>query len=136
MGIRSMPITIGSNCIFTLECDTEDQFWLSVEVEAKVPAEGVEIDPIFLVRITAEQKDALVAAGVELCTSTDTPPVPGPGEEVELKGVFIQGCSAFRVFDVENSMDNAVFVKTPIAEVLALLATGTRSLCFIDVPFD
>lgn len=136
MGVRRKPITIGSNCILQLDCDTEDQFWLSVEVEAKVPAEGVEIDPVFLIRITPEQKDALLGAGVELCKITDTPPVAGPGEDVELKGVFIQGCTAFRVFDVENSTDQAVFVRTPIAEVTALLATGTRSLCFIDVPFD
>jgi hypothetical protein len=112
---QAAPIRIGSNCIF----QANNNFFLLVEVEAIAP--GVEVDPIFIVRLTVPQANALIAAGVAVCEITDTPPTPMPGFEVEFKGVFvIDNTVAFQVFDVENSTDTAVLVVTRLIPVVTM----------------
>ncbi|MBS4190375.1 hypothetical protein KHA94_09190 [Bacillus sp. FJAT-49705] len=122
-------VTIGSNCII----DNDGRFFLLAEIEAKVP--GVEIDPIVIIRITADQADKLIEGGLQLCTIQDEPPVAPPGFEVEFKCIFQDNCKAFSIFDVENSTDEAVLVRISLEEACQQIANGARRCTKIRRPF-
>lgn len=123
------PITIGANSIARIG----NRFFLIVEVEAKVP--GVEVDPVFAVRLTREQARRLLNAGVMRTTIQNTRPQPRPGLDVEFKGVLFANGRFFSVFDVENSTDTSVLVRINRAQAQRLLRNGARRIKVIRRPF-
>jgi len=123
------PITIGANSIARIG----NRFFLIVEVEAKVP--GVEVDPVFAVRLTREQARRLLNAGVMRTTIQNTRPRPRPGLDVEFKGVLFANGRFFSVFDVENSTDTSVLVRINRAQAQRLLRNGARRIKVIRRPF-
>ncbi|MBC9786643.1 hypothetical protein H1S01_19555 [Heliobacterium chlorum] len=122
-------LSIGSRCIFKVN----GKFFLLAEIEAKVP--GVEIDPIVIIRITNTQARRLLNDGVKLCRIRNNRPIAMPGFEVEFKCIFIDGKKAFRIFDIENSTDEAVLVRTPLDRALRLIRQGARRCTVIRRPF-
>jgi hypothetical protein len=122
-------ITIGSNGLFRAAGD----FFLLVEVEAKTT--GVEIDPVFTIRVTRNQAIKLRQAGVPRLTVQNTVPKSTGGNEVEFKGVFIHRGVAFAVFDVENSEDIAVLVRISVQRARKLIRNGARRIPTILKPF-
>lgn len=123
------PITIGANSIAKIG----NQFFLIVEVEAKTT--GVEIDPVFAVRTTAQQAAALLRAGVKRTIIQKTNPKPSRGKDVEFKGVLFANGRIFSVFDVENSTDISVLVKINEAQAQRLISLGARIIKVIRRPF-
>ena len=123
------PIFIGANSIARIG----NRFFLIVEVEAKVP--GVEVDPVFAVRLTREQARRLLNAGVMRTTIQSTRPRPRPGLDVEFKGVLFANGRFFSVFDVENSTDTSVLVRINRAQAQRLLRNGARRIKVIRRPF-
>lgn len=123
------PIFIGANSIARIG----NRFFLIVEVEAKVP--GVEVDPVFAVRLTREQARRLLNAGVMRTTIQNTRPQPRPGLDVEFKGVLFANGRFFSVFDVENSTDTSVLVRINRAQAQRLLRNGARRIKVIRRPF-
>ncbi|CAG7657664.1 hypothetical protein ACFQI7_35020 [Paenibacillus allorhizosphaerae] len=123
------PVFIGSNCIARIG----NQFFLIAEIEAKVP--GVEIDPLFAIRATAEQARRLIRSGVMRCKIQNTIPRATRGKKVELKGVLFANGQIFSVFDVENSTDKAVLVRINVAQAQKLISKGTRIIKVIRRPF-
>ncbi|CAH1232517.1 hypothetical protein PAECIP111891_07032 [Paenibacillus allorhizoplanae] len=124
------PVTIGSNCI----AQVGSQFFLIAEIEAKTT--GVEIDPLFAIRTTAEQARRLIRAGVMRCKIQNTVPRPTRGKDVELKGVLFANGRIFSVFDVENSTDEAVLVRINVAQAQRLISMGVRIIKVIRRPFN
>ncbi|WCK54028.1 hypothetical protein PP175_22355 [Aneurinibacillus sp. Ricciae_BoGa-3] len=122
-------VEIGSRCII----NNNGRFFLLAEIEAKAP--GVEIDPIIIIRITAEQARRLLSGGLKLCPITNKRPRPTPGTKVEFKCIFIDNGRAFSIFDVENSTDNAVLLRIPLALARRLIAKGVRRCTVIRRPF-
>lgn len=125
----NQPIFIGANSIARIG----NRFFLIVEVEAKVP--GVEIDPVFAIRITREQARRLLAAGVMRTIIQNTRPQPRPGVEVEFKGVLFANGRFFLVFDVENSTDISVLVRISRERAQRLIRNGARRIKGIRRPF-
>lgn len=123
------PIFIGANSIARIG----NRFFLIVEVEAKVP--GVEVDPVFAVRLTREQARRLLNAGVMRTTIQNTRPRPRPGLDVEFKGVLFANGRFFSVFDVENSTDTSVLVRINRKQAQRLLRNGARRIKVIRRPF-
>ena len=123
------PIFIGANSIARIG----NRFFLIVEVEAKVP--GVEVDPVFAVRLTREQARRLLNAGVMRTTIQNTRPQPRPGLDVEFKGVLFANGRFFSVFDVENSTDTSVLVRINREQAQRLLRNGARRIKVIRRPF-
>ena len=113
-------VTIGANCLVQVE----NRFFLVAEIEAKAP--GVEIDPEFFIEITAADFDALLEAGEPLCTVQDTIPVCSTGFKVEFKCIFFVEDQVFLVFDVENSTDESVLVRTTPLDALQRLQQGAH----------
>lgn len=123
------PIFIGANSIARIG----DRFFLIVEVEARVP--GVEIDPVFAVRITREQARRLMNAGVMRTIIQNTRPQPRPGFEVEFKGVLSANGRFFSVFDVENATDTSVLVRINREQARRLIRNGARIIRVVRRPF-
>ncbi|MFP3392083.1 hypothetical protein [Brevibacillus sp. SIMBA_040] len=123
------PIFIGANSIARIG----NRFFLIVEVEAKVP--GVEVDPVFAVRLTREQARRLLNAGVMRTTIQNTRPRPRPGLDIEFKGVLFANGRFFSVFDVENSTDTSVLVRINREQAQRLLRNGARRIKVIRRPF-
>jgi hypothetical protein len=123
------PIFIGANSLAKIR----KQFFLIVEVEAKTT--GVEIDPVFAVRTTAQQATALLRAGVKRTIIQKTRPRASRGKEVEFKGVLFANGLIFSVFDVENSTDISVLVKINVAQAQRLISLGARIIKVIRRPF-
>ena len=113
-------VTIGANCLVQVN----NRFFLVAEIEVSAP--GVEIDPRFFIEITAAQFEALKAAGEMLCTIQDTIPVAQPGFTVEFKCIFFVEDQVFLVFDVENSTDENVLVRTTPLDALQRLQQGAH----------
>lgn len=122
-------ITIGSNGLFRVKGD----FFLLVEVEAKTT--GVEIDPVFAIRVTRNQAIKLHNAGVPRLRIQNTVPKSTGGLDVEFKSVFIHNGVAFAIFDVENSTDIAVLVRISVNRALRLIKNGARRTPTILKPF-
>ncbi|MFE0555114.1 hypothetical protein ACFW1P_04150 [Paenibacillus sp. NPDC058910] len=129
MAKTTQPVTIGANSIAKIG----EQFFLIVEVEAKSP--GVEIDPVFAVRTTAQQARSLIRAGVMRTIFQPKPPTPSPGKKVELKGVLFANGRIFSVFDVENSTDVSVLVRINREQANKLIRGGARIIKVIRKPF-
>jgi len=126
----AQPITIGANSIAKIG----NRFFLIVEVEAKTT--GVEIDPVFFVRTTAQQAAALLRAGVKRTTFAKVDPKPTRTTMVELKGVLFANGRIFKVFDVENAtMDVSVLVQINLATAQRLIRNGTRIIQGYRKPF-
>ncbi|MDF2679158.1 MAG: hypothetical protein K0R47_348 [Brevibacillus sp.] len=125
----NQPIFIGANSIARIG----NRFFLIVEVEAKVP--GVEIDPVFAVRITRQQARRLLNAGVMRTIIQNTRPQPSPGLEVEFKGVLFANGRFFSVFDIENSTDISVLVRISREQAQRLIRNGARRIKVIRRPF-
>lgn len=125
----TQPVTIGANSIAKIG----NRFFLIVEVEAKSP--GVEIDPVFGVRTTAQQARSLIRAGVMRTIFQTKPPTPSRGKNVELKGVLFANGRIFSVFDVENSTDVSVLVRINREEANRLIRGGARIIKVIRKPF-
>ncbi|MCJ8012958.1 hypothetical protein MUG84_14565 [Paenibacillus sp. KQZ6P-2] len=125
----AQPITIGANSIAKIN----NRFFLIVEVEAKTT--GVEIDPVFGVRTTAQQAAALIRAGVMRTKFQNFDPKPTSTTKVELKGVLFAGGQIFKVFDVENSTDVSVLVRINQAQAQRLIKAGTRIIKVYRKPF-
>lgn len=126
----AQPITIGANSIAKIG----DHFFLIVEVEAKTT--GVEIDPVFGVRTTAQQATALIRAGVRRTKFKDSDPKPSGTTKVELKGVLFANGRIFKVFDVENATsDISVLVRISRAQAQRLIRNGTRIIKVYRKPF-
>ncbi|MGG1661799.1 hypothetical protein [Brevibacillus sp. NRS-1366] len=123
------PIFIGANSIAQIG----ERFFLIVEVEAKVP--GVEIDPVFAVRITRQQAQRLLNAGVMRTTIQNTRPQPRPGFDVEFKGVLFANGRFFSVFDVENATDTSVLVRINREQARRLIRNGARTIKVVRRPF-
>ena len=123
------PIFIGANSIARIG----NRFFLIVEVEAKVP--GVEVDPVFAVRLTREQARRLRNAGVMRTVIQNSRPQPRPGFEVEFKGVLFANGRFFSVFDVENSTDTSVLVRISRERAQRLIRNGARRIPVIRRPF-
>ncbi|RKN75886.1 MULTISPECIES: hypothetical protein [Paenibacillaceae] len=129
MAKTTQPVTIGANSIAKIG----NRFFLIVEVEAKSP--GVEIDPVFGVRTTAQQARSLIRAGVMRTIFQTKPPTPSRGKKVELKGVLFANGRIFSVFDVENSTDVSVLVRINREEANRLIRGGARIIKVIRKPF-
>lgn len=125
----AQPITIGANSIAKIG----NRFFLIVEVEAKTT--GVEIDPVFGVRTTAQQAAALLRAGVKRTKFQNTDPKPTRTTKVELKGVLFANGRIFKVFDVENATDISVLVRINRAVADRLIRNGTRIILVYRKPF-
>ena len=126
----AQPINIGANSIAKIG----DRFFLIVEVEAKTT--GVEIDPVFGVRTTAQQAAALLRAGVRRTKFEDSDPKPTRTTKVELKGVLFANGRIFKVFDVENAtIDISVLVRINLAQAQRLIRNGTRIIKVYRKPF-
>ncbi|WP_246469311.1 hypothetical protein [Cohnella nanjingensis] len=126
----AQPITIGANSIAKIGT----RFFLIVEVEAKTT--GVEIDPVFGVRTTAQQAAALFRAGVRHTKFADSDPKPTRTTKVELKGVLFASGRIFKVFDVENAkMDISVLVQINREQAQRLIRNGTRIIKVYRKPF-
>ncbi len=123
------PIFIGANSIARIG----NRFFLIVEVEAKVP--GVEVDPVFAVRLTRDQARRLLNAGVMRTTIQNTRPQPRPGLDVEFKGVLFANGRFFSVFDVENATDTSVLVRISRQRAMRLIRNGARRIKVIRRPF-
>jgi hypothetical protein len=108
----------------------DNRFFLLAEIEAKAP--GVEIDPDIFIEINEFEFNALRDAGEQVCTIQDTIPVAGPGLEVEFKCIFFVDDQVFLVFDVENSIDEAVLVRTTPLEALRRLQQGAEFCPIIE----
>jgi hypothetical protein len=129
MAKTMQPVTIGANSIAKIG----NRFFLIVEVEAKSP--GVEIDPVFGVRTTAQQAGSLIRAGVKRTIFRKTPPTPSRGKKVELKGVLFANGRIFSVFDVENATDVSVLVRINREQANRLIRGGARIIKVIRKPF-
>ncbi|MFD7521978.1 hypothetical protein [Paenibacillus chitinolyticus] len=126
----AQPITIGANSIAKIGT----RFFLIVEVEAKTT--GVEIDPVFFVRTTAQQAAALLRAGVRRTKFAASDPKPTSTTKVELKGVLFANGRIFKVFDVENATtDISVLVRINLATAQRLIRNGTRIIKGYRKPF-
>jgi hypothetical protein len=125
----AQPITIGANSIAKIG----SRFFLIVEVEAKTT--GVEIDPVFGVRTTAQQAAALIRAGVKRTKFEDSDPKPTRTTKVELKGVLFANGRIFKVFDVENTSDISVLVRINLAQAQRLIRNGTHIIKVYRKPF-
>ncbi|MED4751824.1 hypothetical protein [Brevibacillus choshinensis] len=125
----NQPIFVGANSIARIG----NRFFLIVEVEAKVP--GVEIDPVFAVRITREQARRLLNAGVMRTIIQNTRPQSRPGFDVEFKGVLFANGRFFSVFDVENSTDISVLVRINREKAQRLIRNGARRIKVVRRPF-
>ncbi|MCZ8513386.1 hypothetical protein O9H85_13300 [Paenibacillus filicis] len=125
----AQPITIGANSIAKIR----NRFFLIVEVEAKTT--GVEIDPVFGVRTTAQQAAALLRAGVMRTIFATSDPKPSPKKKVELKGVLFANGRIFKVFDVENSTDVSVLVRINLVTAQKLIRSGVRIIKVYRKPF-
>ncbi|KQL45861.1 hypothetical protein AN963_12585 [Brevibacillus choshinensis] len=125
----NQPIFVGANSIARIG----NRFFLIVEVEAKVP--GVEIDPVFAVRITREQARRLLNAGVIRTIIQNTRPQSTPGLDVEFKGVLFANGRFFSVFDVENSTDISVLVRINREEAQRLIRNRARRIKVVRRPF-
>ncbi|QRG66443.1 hypothetical protein [Brevibacillus choshinensis] len=123
------PIFIGANSIARIG----NRFFLIVEVEAKVP--GVEVDPVFAVRLTRDQARRLLNAGVMRTTIQNTRPQPRPGLDVEFKGVLFANGRFFSVFDVENATDTSVLVRISRQRAMRLIRNGARIIRVVRRPF-
>lgn len=125
----TQPIFIGANSVAQIG----DRFFLIVEVEAVVP--GVEVDPVFAVRLTADQARRLIQAGVMRTRIQNTRPQARPGLEVEFKGVLFANGRFFSVFDVENSTDISVLVRISRERARTLIRNGARIIRVVRRPF-
>ncbi|MDU0204893.1 hypothetical protein ACYEXS_35090 [Paenibacillus sp. MAH-36] len=126
----AQPINIGANSIAKIG----DRFFMIVEVEAITT--GVEIDPVFGVRTTAQQAAALLRAGVKRTTFAKVDPKPTRTTKVELKGVLFANGRIFKVFDVENATsDISVLVRINLAQAQRLIRNGTRIIKVYRKPF-
>lgn len=123
------PVFIGSNCII----ENRGRFFLLAEIEAKVP--GVEIDPVVIIRITRRQAERLLQNGVKRCRIFSRIPPTPPGLEREFKCIFQDRCDAFRIFEFENSIDEAFLVRTSLERACQLVQQGARRCTVISRPF-
>ena len=105
-------ISIGATCI----AEINDQFFLLVEIEIVAP--GVDIEEVVVFRLTPEEAQALIAAGIRVCRIVNEIPVPGPGQEVEFKCVLIVDNQAFLVFEIENNTEELVLVRAEICPII------------------
>ncbi|HEX2952757.1 MAG TPA: hypothetical protein VHR47_02090 [Bacillota bacterium] len=113
-------VSIGANCLVQVN----NRFFLAAEIEVNAP--GIEIGPDFFIELTAAQFEALRSAGEMLCTVQDTIPVAQPGFDVEFKCIFFVEDQVFLVFDVENSTDESVLVRTSPLDALQRLQQGAH----------
>lgn len=105
-------ISIGATCV----AEIDGRFFLLVEIEIDIDDE--EIEQVIIFRITEDQAEDLLEAGVERCRIVTRIPTARPGQEVELICVFVVGNFAFLVFDVENATDELVLVRVPRCPVI------------------
>jgi hypothetical protein len=105
-------ISIGGTCI----ADINGRFFLLVEIE--IVASGVDIQEVLAFRLTPEEAQALIAADIQICRIVNEIPEPGPEQEVEFKCVLIVGSQAFLVFEIENSTEELVLVRSEICPII------------------
>ncbi len=117
---------IGANCLLVLG----HKFFLVIEIESAVP--DVELSVYVIVRTDEVTARKLHDAGLDFCEVTRTVPRARKGITVEFQCVFIDGCNAFALFDVENDFDKAVFVKISLAEAKRLIRRGAMQCTVID----
>lgn len=110
---------IGANCIVNID----GELFLLIEIETSVMAVG-EINPTLFIRLTDEQAMILMNSGVSSCQITNVPPTSIPGLDVQFRCVVALNGRVFEVFDIENSIDVQVLVRTQSCPVLNTPFTG------------
>ncbi|XRG80199.1 hypothetical protein V5E38_07810 [Rossellomorea sp. GAMAL-10_SWC] len=116
---------IGANCLLRVG----NRFFAVVEIESEVP--GVDLEVFVIIRINMETAKRLKNAGLHFCEIRNT----APREDdvtAEFKCIFITNRQAFALFDVENDMDRAVFVRISLEEAERALRRGAMRCTVID----
>ncbi|WP_223596463.1 hypothetical protein [Neobacillus bataviensis] len=121
------PVSIGANCILQTR---RNGFFLVVEIE--VEDTNVAFEEFVFIRISRREARALLATGqIMLCEIASRPPRSND-VEVEFICVFIVDGEAFALFDVENNMDQGVFVPITLAQARSLISRGARRCTVIN----
>jgi hypothetical protein len=119
------PVSLGAHCVLQVR----NRFFLVVEIE--VEAGNVEFEQYVVIRISRQEAQALLTAGVMRCEVTNRVPMMD-NVDVEFVCVLIVDGEAFALFDVENNTDEAVFVRISLAEAGRLIRRGAHRCTVID----
>ncbi|MFT9819334.1 spore coat protein [Lysinibacillus sp. NPDC056185] len=115
---------IGARSLFNFR---NERFFLLVEDEITIPAQGVEIDPVNIYEIDQQTFNFIRDEG-------DTPvirpviklPTVPPGFKLERKCIFTVDNAYYVIYDLENGTDNNVLLRISAALFNSLRNSGVR----------
>ena len=115
---------IGSRCLFNFR---NQRFFLLVEDEITIPADGVEIDPVNIYEIDQQTFNFIKAEGdTDVCVPVFRLPTVPPGFDLERKCIFTVDNSYFVIYDLENGTDSNVILRIGAALFNSMRNSGVR----------
>lgn len=124
VNIKMASFVIGARSLFNFR---NERFFLLVEDEITIPAQGVEIDPVNIYEIDQQTFNFIRDEGDTpvIRPVITLPPVP-PGFKLERKCIFSVDNAYYVIYDLENGTDNNVLLRIGAALFNSLRNSGVR----------